>query len=232
MSLLFTKVGFSTWLPFFIYWGYTFSVGICSLVLGGSASVCPFLLLSFTTYFPPSCCFCPGVMKWMKRTNPGRGGKLHSILHPSVPSLCILQLDQLTSALPHWRFSSWWNKSFAGLRALVKAGEEFGQFSPHFSAKKIVLRSLCRNDFLGVFAELSFLLWLVYTSVNCLLDRTGCSVSQKSLISEILSRRRVWERGKLTFYQDRTCLKINPFASAGSHKVVIKCIFKAKTKKA
>lgn len=174
MSLLFTKVGFYTWLPFFINWGFAFSVGMCSLALGSSASVCSlFLLLSFTTYIPPCCSFCPGVMKWMKRTNPGWGGKQwftpFFILSHTL-SLGILWLDQLTSALPHQRYPSWWDKSFAGLRVLVKAGEEFGQFSPL-----------------------------------------------------LLSRRRVWERGKLTFCQDRTCLKISPFASAGSRKVVIKC---------
>lgn len=74
----------------------------------------------------------------------------------------------------------------------------------------------------------------MHFTVACLLNyiHIEYAVSQKGTISKILSKRKVRKREKLTFCQDRTCTEISACASTGRHKVVIKCVFKAETKKA
>lgn len=129
---------------------------------------------------------------------------------------------------------------FSRVATEVKAAKELTQFS----TPPTPLSDNCRcrlfleataEGLLGTFEKLYVILWLESTSaVACLLnyDHIGYDLSQKSTISKILSKRKVKEREKLTFCQDRTCIEISAFASTGWHKFVIKCIFKAKTKKA
>lgn len=113
---------------------------------------------------------------------------------------------------------------FSSVATEVKAAEELNAI--FLSPRPFSATCRCRL-FLEATAEvfcwvplknLGDILWLEYTSAGaCLLNNNhiGYDLSQKSTISKILSKRKVREREKLTFCQNRTCIERSAFASTG-----------------
>lgn len=107
---------------FFSFWDIVGFVGLWmySLVLGSSASMCS----PHSSCSPsPTISHSPTVFVqmwwtgWKDKSSCGvASSAFPSVLHPSIPLPGILQLAELTHAVPRWKCPSWWTKSLdAGL---------------------------------------------------------------------------------------------------------------------